>query len=424
MIRAAAIVALVLTLSAPPATAKVLWSKDGHEIGFNGYLRAGVGGTSSAATQSCFWAPGAGWKYRLGNECENYISVGGYFQYKLPENRIAEYFKYEFKTSFEGGFGLDYTDSEPILNYIELGNLGGTSAKAWIGRREALLRDIYITDYNYMNTQGDGFGVYDIPFKGVKLYSTYMEERIYQDSGTGSVKQHNIDFGIYDIKLNSGGYLALDLRLAHVADDGSGTVGIHDTTGWGFALRHRQDDLWGGYNHFILQYGRGAARSAFAYPFEAFWVGRDLMSADSAGSYQKAETFRLIDTYFRDGENWGVMGAALFEYQQSIEFDGTDRTWISIGARPSWYIDDNWRLTGEIGLDYIIDHAADNEGYLLKQSLALEWAPEKSFFSRPVLRAFVTRADWSESFAGDIGWPYNTDKTHAWNAGVQIEYWW
>ena len=42
---------------------------------FSGYMRSGAGGSSEGGTQSCFQLPGAQSKYRLGNECEQYIEL-------------------------------------------------------------------------------------------------------------------------------------------------------------------------------------------------------------------------------------------------------------------------------------------------------------------------------------------------------------
>lgn len=417
-------VLLGLLISPDVAAGKILWSENGHEIAFGGYLRAGVGASSGSPNQACFWAPGAAWKYRLGNECENYLSIGGLIKLDLPDNRFAEYFKYQFRTSIEGGYGEPFSSSEPILNFVEFGHIAGTQAKVWAGRREALLKDVYITDYNYMNTQGDGLGIYDLPIGSAKLYSSYIIERIYDDAATGKVYQHNLDFGIYDINTNKDGYIAVDLRLSRIFDNNSSATGIYDTNGFAVALRHHQANLWGGYNTLIAQYGRGAARSAFSYPFEPDWVGEKLSSETAAAQYEDAQTFRLLDTYFRDGENWAVIGLALFEYRHSLDFDGTDQTWLSIGARPTWFIDDHWRITAEVGFDYVFDRSDDTQGFLLKQSLALEWAPKRQFFSRPVWRAYVTRADWSTSFAEEIGWPDYSGSTNAWSAGLQVEYWW
>ena len=56
---------LALALAAPQVQA----------LEFTGYMRSGAGGSENGGTQSCFQLPGAQSKYRLGNECEQYIEL-------------------------------------------------------------------------------------------------------------------------------------------------------------------------------------------------------------------------------------------------------------------------------------------------------------------------------------------------------------
>src|SRR5690606_12279834 len=45
-------------------------------LDFNGYVRSGIGESSSSESQTCFQLPGAPSKFRLGNECEQYAELG------------------------------------------------------------------------------------------------------------------------------------------------------------------------------------------------------------------------------------------------------------------------------------------------------------------------------------------------------------
>ncbi|MBF6780010.1 carbohydrate porin, partial [Acinetobacter baumannii] len=54
---------------------------------FNGYIRSGVGFSEKGDTQSCFFLDGAKSKYRLGNECEQYVELTGTQElYKFKDN--------------------------------------------------------------------------------------------------------------------------------------------------------------------------------------------------------------------------------------------------------------------------------------------------------------------------------------------------
>jgi maltoporin len=46
------------------------------------------------------------------------------------------------------------------------------------------------------------------------------------------------------------------------------------------------------------------------------------------------------------------------------------------------------------------------------------------FFSRPVIRAFLTYATWSENFRGEVGGNDYASNTSGWTWGIQMESWW
>ena len=64
------------------------------------------------------------------------------------------------------------------------------------------------------------------------------------------------------------------------------------------------------------------------------------------------------------------------------------------------------------------------KGRLEKFTIAPQIGAGRKFFSRPVLRAFVTYANWSEGLKGFVGGPAYLNKTSGWNFGVQGETWW
>lgn len=419
------VLALVAALPAPLSSATI-WEKDGHEIAFNGYLRAGYGWSKDWVPQICFWAPGASAKYRLGNECDMYSSVGGHAVVALGDNPVAGYVKIESRIPMTRYYGGDeeIDFDEPIMNYVELGNLAGTSAKFWIGRRESFLEDVHITDYNYMNLKGDGLGVYDIPAGPVTLAVSYNITRLLDTETHGKVHQHNYDFGVRGVPLNPGGSLDFDMRLSRIDDDESGTTGVHAADGWAFAMRYFQDDVAGGQNTLVVQYGTGSARAAFAWPAEADWVANNLLWWDQARYLEDARTLRVLDTLLYEGSRWSVMTLGVFERRHSSDFDSVDQIWVSAGARASWYFGEHWRVTGEYGLDYVRDLNNDTAGTLGKKTLALEWAPDRSFYARPAFRIYATRADWSSDFKGRVGWPVYSDGLSGWSTGFQVEYWW
>ena len=423
---------IAAALCAPAVShAALLWSDGTADIGSTGYLRAGVG-ESAGHTQSCFQAPGAGAKYRLGNECEVYGRASLYYRHRLHEGNSAPYLHAEAQPEFNGPYGDAIEYKTLAQAYVEIGNLGGTQAKAWVGRRYYKRRDVHINDYFYMNLKGDGFGVRDIPIGPGDLAYTFLRQAN-TPTGLGlawpdEVATHNHEFGLHNVAANPGGTLMFDVRLSEIQGETFSTDGgmtnLHPARGWAATAQHGQRGVLGGSNIVALQYGRGAARNAWTSPAEnAAALGR-LTSAERASGLEAAHTWRLVEQHLHDGDRWAMQSAFIWERRDSLQFDGADQTWISLGARPMYYLDDHWRLLGEAGYDKVSNRATGTDGHLWKITAAIEWAPRRGFLSRPALRAYVTRAAWSESFRGQVGGSEFADATSGWNAGLQLEAWW
>ncbi|WP_458239236.1 carbohydrate porin, partial [Pseudomonas sp. P5_A2_2] len=136
---------------------------DAYSTDFSGYYRTGVGDSTQGGTQSCFQLPGAQSKYRLGNECEQYLeldlrqdllslddgstlSVEGMAQFNN---------EYGHAPKFDGEHG--YTRmSQLYAEWSKMPALNGGSF--WAGRRYYNRNDINISDYFYWNQSSTGFG--------------------------------------------------------------------------------------------------------------------------------------------------------------------------------------------------------------------------------------------------------------------------
>jgi maltoporin len=414
-------------IATTPVSATEFWSNDKHEFGSHVYIRAGLA-TSEGETQACFKAPGASSKYRFGNECEAWGDLAAYYHYSFDNDEgegEASYIHYEFMRPFEWAYGgkLEFPVHEK--NYLEFGNIAGTPVKVSIGRRKFRRREIHISEFWYVDPRGDGVFIEDIPLGFASLGYTYLTDKQTPEglAEPERVRQDNHDLNLYDIETNAGGSLALNLRFSRIEGDNFGSVNIHSANGWAIGAEHKQKNVLGGTNTLSVQYGQGAARSVWFKSFENVNALGRLTSATAATDLEKADTWRLVNHHLYEGANWNMQSAVVWEDKKSVAFDGTNQTWVSIGARPAYYIDQHWRGTVEVGLDYVNDKAAASDGYLLKTTVALEWAPEHTFFSRPALRFYVTNAFWSNSFVGQIGGPIYENDNYGWNAGVQLEWW-
>jgi len=98
--------------------------------------------------------------------------------------------------------------------------------------------------------------------------------------------------------------------------------------------------------------------------------------------------------------------------------------WVSVGLRPIWHFNQRISLAVEGGADWVKDDNAKTDGVLYKLTLAPQVSLGGRFMSRPVIRAFVTYASWSEDFVGLVGGQDFAGATDALTAGMHMEVWW
>ena len=97
---------------------------------------------------------------------------------------------------------------------------------------------------------------------------------------------------------------------------------------------------------------------------------------------------------------------------------------MSGGARPIVHFTRYLNLAIEGGVDWVKDEALASKGFLGKITAAPQVSIDDRWNSRPVIRAFVTQAFWSDDFVGLVGGTdYETEKRGL-SAGMQMEAWW
>jgi maltoporin len=402
-------------------------------LGSHASLRSGAG-ISDGDTQVCFKAPGAGAKYRLGNECENYIRIGPHYRYESEAGGVVHV---ELMPRFLGAYGDDFEYRFFEQAFVEAGDFPGTgSTKFWLGRRIYDRHDIYLNDYKPLDVYGNAIGARDVPVGEAKFEYAYFyrdkEPAMTGFSVQDKVIQHTHDARIYDLGTPWGGKLLLQFLYQRISGKEVNAYGadgvpvkfdIHGADGWSAGVVHTLDGFMGGKNKLMLQYGEGSARSAGNTAHEPNSAIGRLTSADAAAALDDARTWRVTDQQVWDNSAWGLMAAVLVEAKDSAAFDGTDKVWVSAGARPIWYIDEHWRLNFEFGHDRVYNENSANV-YLNKATVALGWAQKRGVLNRPEFRLYTTFAQWSDSARGAVGGNVFSDSTHGWNAGVQVEHWW
>lgn len=445
---AAAIEAIELKLAASATETRDIYRDDGgwpfdvtklydlpRPLEFHGYLRSGFGMNGEGGKMEAFKAPAAGAKYRLGNESDTYGEIGLTHNWlRLDNPTLAPYVRTTVMLSYSTGENFSF-DS---LNNLDQGNdialrqafvEGGNVIQSlpdirfWAGQRYYRRHDIHINDFYYLDMSGYGGGVEDVPLGNFgKLALAWIGGSVDgYVTDNGDVAKQSIDLRLYDIKVPLGKLtLWFDYantkggEVRNVFDPNGDRINIQTSGGWAVGLIHRTEDekFLGGYNEFSIQYGEGAAFN-FASTLDS--SGPDL---DSASRFRVTDHFTI-----QPSERFAMQTVGLYE---ETNFGGPNsrERWASAGVRPVYFFNDRFSIALEAGVDWTKSDPLGTDGHLWKITLAPQISRGGKFFSRPVLRAFITYAQWSEDFKGRVGGTAYENATEGWSYGLQAEAWW
>ena len=380
----------------------------------------------------CFKAPGAGSKYRLGNECETWIELGITQDLKL-DNGL--HIHNQVRPIFMGANNkaIDLYDWAEL--YTEVSNIFDDSTSFWIGRKFYQRYDSHMTDYWFLNMSGDGMGVSNVDLGEVSLSYAILFERL---NPTVDTSDKNALFISHDLRFLKKTYQGeLTLFLNYMTINGENFDAYHKVDavdGYAVGLLYKDTTIFQkwfnmkGENISGIFYGSGLSKGAGEYvpyltkEFENSALIDNLVN--SGTSIESAKTWRFINNNFFENDTFGIMSNFVYEYTDEKEFSNLEQDWISAGIRPYWFINKYARLVLETGYDYV-NNRVDKKTYaLLKTTIAAELSTDKGIWTRPVLRLYYTNATWSNDAVGSVGTDYYSNKSRGDNVGVQLEYWW
>jgi maltoporin len=392
----------------------------------HGYLRSGYGLNSRGGQQVAFQAPGADAKYRLGNEAETYgelIFVNNWVNPKRDTDKawIKTEVMIEANTSnsasyanFTHGIGNDQFRLREA--FVQAGHIfkSQPGAKFWAGERYYRRYQSHINDFYISDMSGYGGGVEDLNVKVGKMAVAFLAgARPDITTENGNYAKSNIDVRLYDVKA-PGGKLAAWFNFANAkgGTTPNGTV-IPSSSGYAFGIAHQRLEWKGGYNWFSVQYGKGAA-SNFS------------TSIDDPNPFLKdTKRFRIAEhMLLQPNDKFAIQPVFVYQRTQSGNPREGWNQWISFGARPQYFFTDHLSLAFEAGLDRTRSGNGQYDGWLRKFTIAPQIGAGRGFFSRPVLRLFMTYASWSNGLRGYVGGIPFRDQTSGLTFGVQTEIWW
>jgi maltoporin len=372
-----------------------------YAVDWTGYFRAGPGATKKDASRACYGLPGAGLKYRLGNECDFYG------EFLLSQNFKAEGVDYKvgLMTNFQdtethGEVQSKIKQGVPQLFVEGRGYDVAPDVTFWAGKRFYGRADVHIVDTFFTKLDGVGAGA-EIPFggAGAKVALAYFKK---DDSSTESGNRFNVD--VSGIDVNPGG----KLRVLGTAVQGNFTGG---KSGAGLTVQHNQADIFGAGSSNVLwvQYAQGSA-------------GLDgnfgVMTADSS-----VKEWRVAESFSWQKGAFGGQALAMWE-QDKANVAGLQlkQTNLSIGGRVSYGLTRNFKLLGELGHSQIKVQGFD-AAHLTKFTFAPTLSTGPGFSDRPELRLYVTSAKWNTAAGNVTGQPAFDNKTSGTSYGVQVEVW-
>ncbi|WP_243317615.1 maltoporin [Geothrix paludis] len=443
--------ALPLALACGP-----LLAQDVVEI--HGYMRTGIGRSSNGGEQVTFYLPNtgdavtAGPGYRLGNETDTYIELA--VDVKAYEKGSTT-FKLHFRPTFRQYYGARDASSDAGGNvngsfypnntqqvfiregWGEATGIFGKSgpfkdASLWIGRRFYQRQDLHIRDQWYWNNSGDGVGIENIDLGFGKLHYAFIQNDTGNvDTGWGAghfpgnlqtdtYNRQGTVIGAHDLRLsdlNPWQGASVTLGIQHQDARSRATVenASNNNKGNKYSLMYTQSGVLGGDNRVYVAFGDGSTWYN--------WYNPELTTAN--------KWHQIMDIFFiKPLPNLEMQGVVEYRRQDGADTNkGASNTWKSIGVRPTYFFTQHFSLAYEIGYDQLKFDNENGNRHLNKQTLALQWSPQASFWSRPQLRLFVTKGSWNNELANnwgpvDAGQFSSRGQSSGYTYGAQIEAWW
>ena len=384
---------------------------------FHGYFRSGTGVNGKGGQQATFQAPGAGAKYRLGNEERAYGEMAFVNDWVNPEHASGNaWFKSAFLIEADATETSNFVSNDHFRlreAFVQAGNLFDSqpSAKFWAGERYYRRYDIDINDFYTVDMSGYGGGVEDLNVKIGHAAIAYLfgaEPSIVTNAGT--YQKSNIDLRLYNVKA-PGGKIGVwyNFAVAPGGTESNGTV-IPSTHGFDIGVHYLKAEWHGGYLRSSIQYGTGPASNFRTELIEP-------------SPYLKNASTLLIADHLLIQPNQKFAILPLFLYERRKDGNPADGVnhWFSFGARPVYFFAPHLSLAFESGFDRTTSGTGAYSGWLRKYTIAPQIGAGRLYFDRPVLRVFYTYASWSNGFRGLVGGPTYLNATQGMSYGVQVE---
>jgi maltoporin len=188
-----------------------------------------------------------------------------------------------------------------------------------------------------------------------------------------------------------------------------------------YMLEHTQSGFLGGYNKIALVGGTNVPDQTWAMGIVPTWA----TPATGSATDPKASIMRLHESFAFDlkGTNWsGMLSASMGK----ISGDVANYDFWNIGVRPQYNFSANKSIAVELSHTEGSNATAGGDRPTLdKLTIAPQLTLSGGFWARPVLRAFVTYAQWNDAArANGVANGVFGTANNGTQVGFQAEAWW
>lgn len=407
------------------------------DIQFHGYLRAGftTNKNGSSADNSPIKVPHSDGFYRLGGSESNYTAWNLSKGFTSDSGAWARaYIGYVYEDRDARRWAFDSQGDANFMDkaYVEMGNIDIAPEAIFWGGRVHYGYDIHMLDLKIYEIRSPGVGVKKLDVGAGKLDLFVVAHEADNDIEYTSSDGTNIEYsdGAIPEIITVGGEYKIDnwwFTASIQSNSTPVTFQVTDTfdtkhtsaaaeTGFSVMAHYTQKNFFGlveGRTRYAVQYAQGTSAAV---------LGR---IGDTNLSNQDGQNYRFSIDALAKFENWELNTVFLAQHKKDQLFDGHENTWYSIGARPAYYVTENFAMQFEVGYNWS-DYSNGIEevsGGLATFTIAPTLKLKPMMSVRPEIRLFATFAKTNGDYnVGNIG-GYNTDDDNAFTFGAQVEAW-
>ncbi|REC59323.1 hypothetical protein DRF65_26555 [Chryseobacterium pennae] len=402
-----------------------------HELSVNGYVRTGFG-WSDGGQMVNFTTPDNVHKFRMGNEANHYGELQ--FNYRYKDKDSVDLYEVTYMMAKFIPFGSDaykqFPETAQLYGKI---NKVVKNANLWVGKRYYDRRNVESLDYFWINSAQNsqiGLGLENYQIKNSGNMNLAFIRFKY---GNNDAHSYVTDFRYLDIPVSEHSKLNLlgqySIKTRNDISNTPRSTGYALGGWWTYSKKNIS-------NTSTLIFRKGSSIT------ESPNSGKTI--SENAGNtitynLDKANSFDLINNFVYDDKQRHAVQASLTYQYRDFGIGNTDdmknildnkvsKNFFSVGFRYQYYINKHFNLALEAGNDYMKNNRSGVEGSLQKVTFSPQISWDYGYYSRPVLRPFITYAHWSDDFTGSTGVSdFNTrliSKNNGVSFGLQLEIWW